>query len=140
MRSRRLVWSRIFLAISPAKLPSFSVLSLCLVAYYQRTGVWFKALTNLDRVLIDLVIKVVDRVRSVKLAMSLCTVVRKLEEALENRISRIIKTIGFPLACKIVSLAKKWGNSSAEKWLSDISFARFLAIMHLNSNRAAVYY
>ena len=53
----------------------------------KRTGVWFKALTNLDRVLIDLVIKVVDRVRSVKLATSLSTVVRKLEEALENRIS-----------------------------------------------------
>ena len=103
----------------------------------KRTGVWFKALTNLDRVLIDLVIKVVDRVRSIKLATSLFTVVRKLEEALENRISRIIRTIGFPLACKIVLLAKKWGNSSAEKWLSDISFARFLAIMHLNSNRAA---
>ena len=51
----------------------------------KRTGVWFKALTNLDRVLIDLVIKVVDRVRSVKLAKSLSTVVRKLEEALENR-------------------------------------------------------
>jgi len=53
----------------------------------KRTGVWFKALTNLDRVLIDLVIKVVDRVRSVKLATSLSAVVRKLEEALENRIS-----------------------------------------------------
>jgi len=51
----------------------------------KRTGVWFKALTTLDRVLIDLVIKVVDRVRSVKLAKSLSTVVRKLEEALENR-------------------------------------------------------
>ena len=105
----------------------------------KRTGVWFKALTNLDRILIDLVIKVVDGVRSVKLAMSLSTVVGKLEEALENRISRIIRTIGLPLACKIVSLAKKWGNSSAEKWLSDISFARFLAIMHLNSNQAATY-
>jgi len=106
----------------------------------KRTGVWFKALTNLDRVLIDLVIKVVDRVRSVKLATSLSTVVRKLEEALENRISRIIRTIGLPLAHKAVSLAKKWGNPSAEKWLSDVSFARFLAIMHLNSNRVAAYH
>ena len=100
----------------------------------KRMGIWFKALTNLDRVLIDLVIKVVDKVRSVKLAMSLRTVVKKLEEALENRIFRIIRTIGLPLACKVVSLAKKWGNSSAEKWLSDLSFARFLAIMYLNSN------
>ena len=105
----------------------------------KRAGVWFKALTNLDRVLVNLVIKVVDRVRNVKLAMSLYTVVRKLEEALENKISRIIRMIGLPLACKLVSLARKWGNSSAERWLSDLSFARFLAIMHLNGNRATPY-
>ena len=105
----------------------------------KRAGVWFKALTNLDRVLVNLVIKVVDRVRNVKLATSLYTVVRKLEEALENKISRTIRMIGLPLACKLVSLARKWGNSSAERWLSDLSFARFLAIMHLNGNRATTY-
>jgi len=105
----------------------------------KRAGVWFKALTNLDRVLVNLVIKVVDRVRNVKLATSLYTVVRKLEEALENKISRTIRMIGLPLACKLVSLARKWGNSSAERWLSDLSFARFLAIMHLNGNRATPY-
>ncbi|HDD70418.1 MAG TPA: hypothetical protein ENG19_04735 [Candidatus Bathyarchaeota archaeon] len=80
-------------------------------------------------------IKVVDKVQSPKLGKSLLTILRKLEEALENRTYRIIRTIGLPLARKLASLAKKWGNPSAEKWLSDLSFARFLAIMYINSSR-----
>jgi hypothetical protein len=35
-------------------------------------------------------------------------------------------------------LAKKLGNSSAESWMSDPSFARFLAILYINSNRGAL--
>jgi len=101
----------------------------------KRTRVWFKALTNIDRALVDLVIKVVDKVQSPKLGKSLLTILRKLEEALENRTYRIIRTVGLPLARKLASLAKKWGNPSAEKWLSDLSFARFLAIMYINSSR-----
>jgi len=101
----------------------------------KRTKVWFKALTNIDRALVDLVIKVVDKVQSPKLGKSLLTILRKLEEALENRTYRIIRTVGLPLARKLASLAKKWGNPSAEKWLSDLSFARFLAIMYINSSR-----
>lgn len=103
----------------------------------KRRGVWFKALANLDRILIDLVVKVVNRVRSTRLARSLFNVVKKLEEALEDKISRFIKTVGQPLARKLASLAKKWGNPLAEKWLTDLSFARFLAIMYINSNRNA---
>ena len=72
----------------------------------KRTRVWFKALTNIDRALVDLVIKVVDKVQSPKLGKSLLTILRKLEEALENRTYRIIRTVGLPLARKLASLAK----------------------------------
>lgn len=103
-----------------------------------RSGVWYKALNCLDRALVDLTMKVAERVRSLRLIKALLAVVEKLEEALENKISKAVRLVGFPLAYKISLLAKKWGNPSAESWSSDVSFARFLAIMHINSGRSTL--
>jgi hypothetical protein len=104
----------------------------------KRSGVWFKTLNRLERALINLTIKVADKVRSPRLAEALSAVTRKLEEALKSRISQIVYRIGFSLARKIGLFAKKWGNPSAENWMSDVSFARFLAIMHINCNQNAL--
>jgi len=102
----------------------------------RRCGIWFKVLSRLDRELLDLTIKVADEARSLRLIKELLVVVRKVEDALESRISQAIYKIGFPLARKLGLLAKKWGNPFAESWVSDISFARFLAITQLNNNRS----
>lgn len=100
----------------------------------KRTGIWYTTLNRLDRALVDLTIKVADKVRSLRLIKALFAVVKKIEEALESKISKAIRMFGFPLACKFSLFAKKWGNPSAESWILDMSFARFLAIMHINSN------
>lgn len=100
-----------------------------------RSGAWYKALNCLDRALVNLTIRVAKRVQSLRLIKALLAVVNKLEEALENKISKAIRLVGFPLACKIGLLAEKWGNPLAESWSLDVSFARFLAIMYINSNR-----
>jgi hypothetical protein len=101
-----------------------------------RCGVWFKHLSRLDRALVNLTIKVADQVRSQRLSKALSDIERKLENALENGISRATHKIGFPIARRLGMLAKKWGNPFAENWMSDISFARFLTIMQLNSRRS----
>jgi len=101
----------------------------------RRSGIWFKVLSRLDRKLLDLTIKVADKVRSPRLMRELLAVARKVESALESRFSKAIYETGFPLAHKLGLLAKKWGNPFAESWGSDISFARFLAIIQLNNNR-----
>ena len=44
-----------------------------------RAGVWFKALPRIDRVLVDLTIKVAENIRSAHLAKSIFAVVGKLE-------------------------------------------------------------
>jgi hypothetical protein len=98
----------------------------------RKSGVWFKALSRLDRVLINLTIKIVNKVRSLRLTEALLNVTNKVKDVLEDRISRAINTFGFPLARKLGLLAKKWGNPYAESWTSDVSFATFLAIMHIN--------
>lgn len=98
-----------------------------------RSGVWFKTLRRIDRVLIDLTIKVARyNVRSVVLAKNILSIMEKLEGLLESRLSRVIREVGFPLAQKVSSLAHKWGNPSASEWPSDLSFVSFLAILSIN--------
>jgi hypothetical protein len=110
-----------------------NLLSLKLKA--RRSGVWFKVLSRLDRELVNLTIEVADEVRSLRLAEALSTIARKVEDSLKTRISKTLCEIGFPLARRLGSLAKKWGNAFAQGWMSDLSFAKFLAIMHINDNR-----
>ncbi len=98
-----------------------------------RSGVWFKALQRIDRVLIDLTIKVTDTIRSAKLANSILMLTNKLESAMESRFSRAIREVGLPLAQKLSSIAKKLGNTSAKDWIHDSDFAVYLAVMQINN-------
>jgi hypothetical protein len=99
----------------------------------MRSGVWFKVLQRIDRVLFDLTIRVVDNVRSAKLAKSLLALTRKLEDAMKGNFSSRLRAIGLPLAKKISFTAQKLGNISAGSWVFDSSFAIFLAVMHVNN-------
>ena len=98
----------------------------------MRSGVWFKALPRIDRVLVDLTIKVTGTVRSFTLANKILTVIRKLESAMESKFRRAVKEVGFPIACKLSAIAQKWGNATARNWASDEIFARYLAALSLN--------
>ena len=104
----------------------------------MRAGVWFRSLPRIDRVLVDLTIKVAQSIRSVMLADSLLSVARKLEDLLESRICRFIRREGFALACKVSLAGLKMGNIFASSWSSDCDFARFLAVMKYNSGGSAV--
>jgi hypothetical protein len=99
-----------------------------------RAGVWFKALHRIDRVLIDLAIKVTQSIRSPSLGKCILSITRKLEGLLENRLTRAMKEIGFPLARKLSLFAIKWGNSRAQKWTEDVGFAKYLAVMKLSEH------
>ena len=98
----------------------------------MRAGVWFKALPRIDRVLVDLTIKVTENIRSISLAKSILTVVGKLEGLLESSVLKSLRSVGRQLAEKLSLIAQKWGNVSAKNWATDSSFAFFLAVMHTN--------
>ena len=104
----------------------------------MRAGVWYRALPRIDRVLIDLTIKVADSVRSVSLAKCVLSVTRKLEGLLESKLERSVREIGLPLAAKLGLLAQGWGNLASAGWARDAGFARFLAVMHFNGNTCVV--
>ena len=97
-----------------------------------RAGVWFRALPRIDRVLVDLTIRVAGNVRSVTLATNILSITRKLEKFLESSLSRDFREFGLALAQKLSLIAQKWGNISAKSWASDMSFVKFLSVMHVN--------
>ena len=100
----------------------------------MRSGMWFKALQRIDRVLVNLTIKVASNVRSFTLAKSILTITRKLGELLETKLSRTMRAIGFPMARKLSMLAQKWGNKSAQEWVNDMGFVQYLAIMNISGH------
>src|SRR4030042_5634100 len=102
----------------------------------RRAGVWFRALPRIDRVLVDLTIKVASNIRSFTLAKNILAVTRKLEGFLESSLLRAFREVGLRLAQKLSLVAQKWGNNSAENWASDLSFMNFLAVMHINEPKA----
>jgi hypothetical protein len=99
-----------------------------------RSGAWFRALKRIDRVLIDLTIKVVDNIRSSTLAKSILMLTNKLERVMKSPFSRRLEKIGLSLAQKISLEGQKIGHPSAISWASDSSFAFFLAMMQINNN------
>lgn len=98
-----------------------------------RAGVWFKALTRIDRVLVDLTIKVTENIRSSSLANCIFAVLGKLEGVFGCSALSSLRAVGRPLAEKVSLIAQTWGNVSAKGWASDLSFAFFLAVMQRNS-------
>ena len=97
-----------------------------------RAGVWFRRLPRIDRVLVDLTIRVASSVRSVKLAQSLLSVVGKLEGLFESRFARRVREIGFSLATQQSLVGVGWGNTSCRSWAEDSNYARFLAVIKIN--------
>ena len=97
-----------------------------------RAGVWFRRLPRIDRVLVDLTIRIVDSIRSVKLAKCLLSVAGKLEGLLESRFARRVREIGFSLASRQSLFGVGWGNSSCSGWAGDPCYARFLAVRQIN--------
>jgi hypothetical protein len=102
----------------------------------MRAGVWFRALPRIDRVLVDLTIRVASSIRSATLAKNILAVTRKLEGLLESRILRAFRGVALKLAQKLSLIAQKWGNTSARHWASTVSFVNFLAVMHINEPKA----
>ena len=97
-----------------------------------RRGLWWRALSRVERSTFDLTIRVVDCVRSRLLSEILVKIVEKLEEAL-NAVELWVVRVGRPLALKLSRLAVGWGYREAESWAWDPRFIRYLAITAMNS-------
>jgi len=77
--------------------------------------------------------RIVKRIRSFFLARVVSSIVEKLLEAMESKVSRLMREVGQPLAQNLSEIAQKWGNSSAASWIADPGFRQYLTVMYMNT-------
>jgi hypothetical protein len=99
-----------------------------------RRGLWFKVLSALERAVVDLTLKVVERVRSSVLKEALKSIASKVVEALKSRsFKERAMAIGRALAERIAYVAERLGNKRAREWVEDPSFVMYLGVSWLNT-------
>lgn len=99
----------------------------------KRRGVYYKVLSRLDRAVLDLVLKCVEKPRSPKLIDALAKIVVKIENALISPVVKFMNHVGRPLAEKLGRIAQGWGNKAASKWGEDRRFIEYLAVVEMNN-------
>jgi hypothetical protein len=97
-----------------------------------RRKVWFKALSRVERGVIDLTIRCVEQIRSHALMKLILAIVDKLLRTLEENYLTKVERAGREIAEKICELARKWGNLRALLWKYDLDFVRFLGMNAVN--------
>jgi len=90
-----------------------------------RRRLWYSTLSRMERGLVDLTIRWVDKVRSGLMAETLLRILVKLAMALETGMGRVLGR-GRVLAVRASELAVGWGNGSAFYWRFETAFANAL--------------
>ena len=98
-----------------------------------RTKVWFKALSRVERAIVDLTIKCVEKIRSNILSDTISTIIDKILQFLEEDFMARAETLGSKIAACLCSLGKKWGNRTCSAWENDNCFIKFLGVNTLNN-------
>jgi len=96
-----------------------------------RRGCWFRDLKHSERKLLDLTIRVVEKVRSFLLAKLVSRIVGKLCEAMESRIFRLMRTEGRNMAENLSEIAQAWGYRAAKSWADNCGFMQYLTVNNL---------
>ena len=92
-----------------------------------RRRVWYSTLSRMERGLVDLTIRWVDKVRSGRLTETLLRILWKLAQALETGMGRVLGR-GRLLAARASELAVGWGNLSAFSWRFETAYCKALGL------------
>src|SRR6266705_1646729 len=80
-----------------------------------RRRLWYSTLSRMERGLVDLTIRWVDKVRSGRMTETLMRILEKLTRAMETGMGRVLAR-GRVLAIRASELAVGWGNNIAFSW------------------------
>ena len=97
-----------------------------------RRGVWFRVLDRVERGILSLTARVVDRVESAVLGVELVKILSKLRDALKSGFVRRMEEYGFGRAREVAAQAVAWGYMAARAWASDSGFVRYLTLIDVN--------
>src|SRR2546422_11737003 len=92
-----------------------------------RRRVWYGALDRMERGLVDLTIRWVDKVRSGRMTETLMRILEKLAQAMETGIGRVLSR-ERELATRARELAVGWGNKTAFCWRFEQEFCTALSL------------
>jgi hypothetical protein len=95
-----------------------------------RLKIWYR-LNNIERTIIDLTIKCVDKIKSIKLKNIILKILNKIKEIFENDFLNKIYENGLKEIIKIVKIAYSWGNKESLNWIKDKSFIFYLGIKNI---------
>jgi len=95
--------------------------------------VWFRVLSKVERAIVDLTIKCVEKVRSIVLAGTISTIVTKILKSLEEDFVAAAERIGYKIAEMLCTQGERWGNKTCSTWKYDKYYLRFLGVNALNN-------
>lgn len=97
-----------------------------------RRKVWYSALDRVERGMLSLTSRIVDRVESKVLGVEIVKILAKLRDAMKSDFVRLVESYGVRMAKKLSVQASEWGNMFADVWSYDLGFARYLALLNVN--------
>ncbi|MEM2174780.1 MAG: hypothetical protein QXI58_04065, partial [Candidatus Micrarchaeia archaeon] len=95
-----------------------------------RLKIWYK-LDNIERETINLTIKYVKRIKSIKLKNVILKILNKIKEIFENNFLNKIYEIGLKEVINIVKIAYSWGNKNSLNWIKDKKYIFYLGIKNI---------
>jgi hypothetical protein len=98
-----------------------------------RHGVWLKALDSVERGILSLASRLVDRVESVVLGVELVKIIEKLNDATRSRFAKYLIEYGFRRARVVARQATALGYGAAANWASDLGFIRYVTFVKVNA-------
>jgi len=98
-----------------------------------RQRVWFRVLSRVERGIVDLTIRCVERIKSRVLARIVSTIVAKILTRLPPSFLETAMRVGRDLADEISEIARAWGNMNASRWRQNCDFIRFLGVNVINT-------
>jgi len=98
----------------------------------MRKGVWYRNLDRVERGIVSLTARLIDRVDSEILGVELVKILVKLVKALKSGFVRHMEMFGLGRVFELSRLAVEWGNSVAKVWVNDTGFVGYVSMMDLN--------
>ena len=97
-----------------------------------RTRMWFKALSKVERAIVDLTIKCVENIRSTVLAKTITAIIDKILQFFEEDFITRAEKVGHEIAERLCAIGERWGNKACSTWKYDMCLIRFLGVTTLN--------
>ena len=98
-----------------------------------RQHVWFKTVSRIERGIVNLSIRCVERIRSPVLARAVFGILSKILKTLREGFMEKAERVGRRVVEKLCVLAEKWGNEAYSDWKRDKGFVRFLGVIALDT-------